>query len=277
MTAIKINGATRIYGIVGDPIVQVRSPEVFTELFAAAGTNAIVVPLHVLPSEFEKSMSALMGLGNVDGLLVTVPYKARMASYASRLGDTARCIGAVNALRREADGTWTGDMFDGAGFVRGAERKGEVLRGRRVALYGAGGAGSAIACELAKAGVGSIAIIEPRADRAESLTKILREAFPACAATAVAALPSGVNMIVNASTVGMRAGDGLPGDIGALTADTLVGDVVVSEAPTPIIQHALRYGCHYVTGRDMHSGQIDAIMAFFAPTQVSLEQPVVTY
>jgi len=79
-------------------------------------------------------------------------------------------------------------------------------------------------------------------------------------------------MIVNASTVGMRAGDGLPGDIGALTADTLVGDVVVSEEPTPIIQHALRYGCHYVTGRDMHSGQIDAIMAFFAPTQVSPDQ-----
>lgn len=269
MTAVKINGSTRLYGIVGDPIVQVRSPEVFTELFAALGTNAIVIPLHVLPSEFENTIPALMGLGNMDGLLVTVPYKARMVSYASRVGGTARCVGAVNALRREADGSWTGDMFDGLGFIRGAERKGEVLRGRRVALYGAGGAGSAIACELARAGVASVAIIEPQADRAEALAKILREAFPGCAAMTVAALSLGVNMIVNASTVGMRAGDGLPGEIGALTADTLVGDVVVSEAPTPIIQHALRHACHYVTGRDMHSGQIDAIMAFFAPTEVS--------
>ena len=49
-------------------------------------------------------------------------------------------------------------------------------------------------------------------------------------------------MIVNASTVGMRDGDGLPGDIGPLTADTLVGDVVVSQEPTPLLRHAIRYG-----------------------------------
>ena len=157
MTAVKINGSTRLYGIVGDPIVQVRSPETYTELFAAAGKNAILIPLHVLPGEFDKTMPALMQLGNTDGLLVTVPYKARMVPYATRLGETAQRIGAVNALRREADGTWTGDMFDGAGFVRGVERKGEVLRGRRVAMYGAGGAGRAIAVELARAGVRSIA------------------------------------------------------------------------------------------------------------------------
>jgi len=276
MTAVKINGSTRLYGIVGDPIVQVRSPETYTELFAAAGKNAILIPLHVLPGEFDKTMPALMQLGNIDGLLVTVPYKARMVPYATRLGETAQRIGAVNALRREADGTWTGDMFDGAGFVRGVERKGEVLRGRRVAMYGAGGAGRAIAVELARAGVRSIAIIDLHPDRAESLAKILRDAFPACDAAAVAGLPAAFDMIVNASTVGMRAGDGLPGDIGTLAADTLVGDVINSEAPTPIIQHALRDGCRYVTGRDMHSGQIDALLAFFAPTKVSSGQPIAT-
>jgi len=276
MTAVKINGSTRLYGIVGDPIVQVRSPETYTELFAAAGKNAILIPLHVLPGEFDKTMPALMQLGNIDGLLVTVPYKARMVPYATRLGETAQRIGAVNALRREADGTWTGDMFDGAGFVRGAERKGEVLRGRRVMMYGAGGAGRAIAVELARAGVRSIAIIELHPDRAESLAKILRHAFPACEAAAVAALPAAFDMIVNASTVGMRAGDGLPGDIGTLAADTLVGDVINSEAPTPIIQHGLRHGCRYVTGRDMHSGQIDALLAFFAPTKFSSGQPIAT-
>ena len=273
MTAVKINGSTRLYGIIGDPIVQVRSPETYTELFAAAGRNAVLIPLHVLPGEFDQTMRALMGLGNIDGLLVTVPYKSQMVSYAKRLGDTARLIGALNALRREADGTWSGDMFDGAGFVRGAERKGEVLRGRRVAMYGAGGAGRAIAVELAKAGVRSIAILELNADRSESLARILREAFPACEAMAVAALPAGVDMIVNASTVGMRAKDGLPGDIGALGADTLVGDVVISETPTPIIQHALRHGCHCVTGRDMHAGQIGAIETFFAATPALPDPP----
>ena len=265
MSGVRITGATRLYAIIGNPIAQVRSPEVFTEAFAAAGVDAVLVPAQVLPERFDATVPALMGLGNLDGLLVTVPYKARMVPFADRLGQTARLVGAVNALRRESDGTWTGDMFDGAGFVRGAERKGEVLRGRRVALFGAGGAGSAIACGLARAGVESISIIDPQAGRAQALAATLREAFPSCAAASAAALPASVDMIVNASTVGMRAGDGLPGEIGPLSSETLVGDVIISEAPTPIIRHAMRHGCRYVTGRDMHSGQSDALMAFFVP------------
>lgn len=272
MTGVRITGTTRLYAIIGDPIVQVRSPEVFTQLFAAAGANAVLIPVNVLPERFEEAISALMGFGNLDGLLVTVPYKSQMVRFASRLGHTARCIGAVNALRREADGTWSGEMFDGTGFVRGAEHKGAALSGRRAAIFGAGGAGSAIGCELAAAGVESLSIIDPRSGRAESLARTLREAFPACDVAAVKALPSRSDMIVNASTVGMRSGEGLPGDIGPLAADTLVGDVIISEAPTPIIQHAIRYGCRYVTGRDMHSGQTDALMAFFAPAAATPDQ-----
>jgi shikimate dehydrogenase len=263
MTSIRITGATRVYAIIGDPIVQVRSPETFTERFSAAGWNAVLVPAHILPERFDDTVSSLMRLANLDGLLVTVPYKSRMVAFAKRLGGTARCINAVNALRREADGTWTGDMFDGVGFVRGAERKGVILKGRRAAMFGAGGAGSAIGYELAAAGVGSLSIIDLRSERAEGLAKVLGQAFPACNIAAVTGMPANVDMIVNASTIGMCPGDGLPGAIGPLASDTLIGDVVVSEGPTPIIRHAMQYGCRQVTGRDMHSGQIDALMAFF--------------
>jgi len=263
MTAIRVDGATRLYAIVGDPIVQVKSPEVFSELFARAGMNAVMIPMHVLPERFEESMRALMGIANVDGLVATVPYKAQAVQFADRLGPTASRIRALNALRREPDGTWTGDMFDGLGFVRAFERKGEVLRGRRVALFGAGGAGSAIGCELAAVGVESLSIIDPRRERAAALAKTLSGTFPACRIDAVEAVPSGVDMIVNASTIGMRDGDGLPGDIGPLAADTLVGDVVVSQEPTPLLRHAIRYGCHYVNGGEMMGGQSDALMSFF--------------
>ena len=122
MTAIRVDGATRLYAIVGDPIVQVKSPEVFSELFARAGMNAVMIPMHVLPERFEESMRALMGIANVDGLVATVPYKAQAVQFADRLGPTASRIRALNALRREPDGTWTGDMFDGLGFVRAFER-----------------------------------------------------------------------------------------------------------------------------------------------------------
>jgi len=263
MSAIRIDGATRLFGIVGDPIVQVKSPELYCELFAAAGMNAVMIPLHVLPDAFDAAMPALMGVANVDGLIVTVPYKARAARFASRLGPTASRIRAVNALRRETDGTWSGDMFDGAGFVHAAQRKEETLRGRKVALFGAGGAGSAIGCELAAAGVVSLSIIDPQRERATALAATLRDAFPSCRIEPADALPASADMIVNASTVGMRQGDGFPGEIGPLDAGTLVGDVIISAEPTPLIRYAMQHGCRYITGRDMLAGQSDALLAFF--------------
>jgi len=107
---VNITGATRVFAIIGDPIAQVRSPEVFTEQFASRGIDAVMVPAHVPTNRFDAIVPALMQLGNLDGLLVTVPFKARMVRFATRLGKTARIIDAVNALRREADGTWTADM-----------------------------------------------------------------------------------------------------------------------------------------------------------------------
>ena len=125
----KLTGATRLYAIIGDPIVQVRSPEVYTEQFVALGVNAVLIPAHVPAKMFDTVIPALLALGNLDGLLVTVPFKARMLPFATRLSTSATIVGAINAMRREADGSWSGDMFDGIGFVRAAERKGERLRG----------------------------------------------------------------------------------------------------------------------------------------------------
>jgi shikimate dehydrogenase len=266
MTPIRIDGATRLYAIVGNPIAQVKSPELYCELFAAARMNAVMLPMQVLPDQFDATMSALTRLGNLDGLLVTVPYKAQAVRFADRLGPTAGRIGALNALRRETDGTWTGDMFDGVGFVRAAERKGYVLQRRRVALFGAGGAGSAIGCELAAAGVESLSIIDPEMERAKVLADTLGRGFPDCHVDTVESVPRAVNMVVNASTVGMLSGDGLPGDIDAIDSDTLVGDVIISKEPTAIIRHAIRHGCHYVNGHDMIGGQSEALMSFFGRT-----------
>ncbi len=264
MSAIRITGATRIYAILGNPIAQVKSPEGFSERFATAGMNAVMIPLQVLPGHFDQTIIALKAIGNLDGLIMTVPYKAEAARFADRLGPTASKIRALNAMRREPDGTWTGEMFDGKGFVRGARAKGAVLEGRNVALFGAGGAGSAIGCELAAAGVASLGIIDPQAGRATALAQTLAREFPGCRIAAVPAMPAGADMIVNASTVGMRDTDGMPGDIGTFDSGTIVGDVIVSETPTALLRHALAHGCTVVSGRDMFFGQLDSVVSFFA-------------
>ena len=259
-----ISGRTRLYAIVGDPIEQVRSPARFGERFARAGIDAVLVPVHVASARFESLFAALLEVGNLDGVLVTVPFKTRAVPFAQRVGPTARAVGAVNALRREADGTWSANMFDGLGLVRATERKGYRIQGRRVALFGAGGAGSAIAYALAVAGAASIDLIDPDAAKAHALAGRLQPHFQAQRFAVVKAVAPGCDMAVNASPVGMHDGDGLPGDIGALAPASVVGDVVVSAAPTPIIRRAIEEGHGWVSGSEMHEGQIDALLAFFA-------------
>ena len=269
-----VTGRTRLYAIIGDPIVQVRSPQTFTQRFHEAGFDALRFPVHVPASRFDAIVPALAGIANLDGIIATVPFKARALALADRVGEAAGCIGAVNALRREADGSWSGEMFDGTGFVRGAQAKGARLDGRRVALFGAGGAGSAIAHALAVAGAESIAIIDPLADRAAALCERLRAAVPACRFTTPSTLSDDVDMIVNASPIGMRPGDGMPAAIGPLSRDMVVGDVVITDTPTPLVRHAMSSGCEWVDGRAMLAGQVDAIVAFFEPNLRALARQV---
>src|ERR1043166_2387562 len=155
-----VDGATRLYCIIGDPVAQTGSPRVFSERFRAAGRNAILVPFHVPSAAFEPIVRGIMALANLDGIIVTVPYKARMLQFVDRILPTAQKIGAVNALRRDPDGRWSGDMFDGRGMVRGLAGHGHTIAGRNAMLIGAGGAGSAIACALAQAGAASITLAD---------------------------------------------------------------------------------------------------------------------
>jgi shikimate dehydrogenase len=259
----RVTGRTRLYAIIGDPIAQVRSPETFNARFAGAGVDAFLFPAHVTEERFESAVHGLLSLANLDGIVVTVPHKARTMAMATRLEEGASVVGAINVLRRESDGSWTGAMFDGAGMVHAFQRKEARLQGRTVLLYGAGGAGSAIACSLAEAGVKSIDFIDPVADRVNALIARLKGVFPNCRFGTADSWQPRFDMIVNASPVGMYGNDAMPGEIGALNPQTIVGDVVLSERPTSLIQHASAHHCLFVTGREMHAGQIDAILQFF--------------
>jgi hypothetical protein len=139
-----LSGATRVYFIVGDPIAQVRSPSGVTAALRAAGRDALVVPAHVASADLPAFFAGVTPMRNVDGVIITVPHKFSAAEYCSTLSKEAGFLGAVNTLRRTADGLWHGGMFDGTGFVAALVDAGCELRGKRALLIGAGGAGSAI-------------------------------------------------------------------------------------------------------------------------------------
>jgi shikimate dehydrogenase len=258
-----VDGATRLYGIIGDPIVQVRSPEVMTARLREAGHNAILVPLHVMPEHFDETVRGLKALANLDGLVVTVPYKARILPHLDHLRATGQQVGAVNAMRREPDGSWTGDMFDGKGLVRGLRERGHIIAGHHVALLGAGGAGSAVAFALAEAGAAAMTLYDAQEGRAAELALRVGRAFPACAVTVAMPDPAAADVLVNATPVGMRPGDGLPLPLGPLDPRLLVIDVVMKPPLTPLLRHAEACGCKTVPGRVMLEGQAEEVMRFF--------------
>ncbi len=257
-----VDGATRLYGIVGDPVAQTGSPRVFTARFRAAGRNAVLVPFHVPEAAFESTMRGLMELGNLDGIIATVPFKVRMLQFADHLLPTGRAVGAINALRREPDGKWTGDMFDGRGMVGAMTQQGHAVAGRNAVLIGTGGAGSAIACALAEAGAASITLCDLDQRKARALAARVAAIAPACTLRVGPATAEGAEILINASPVGMKPDDGLPAPLGSLPAHMVVGDVVLKEE-TPLLRHARACGCATVGGRDMMLGQVDAMLAFF--------------
>ncbi len=260
-----IDGETRLYVIIGDPIAQVKSPQVLNPRFAAAGMRAVLVPVHVKPELFDETVRGLMAIGNLDGMTITVPYKARIMPFIGNVLPMAARVGAANALRREADGSWTGDMFDGRGLIRGLRDASVALEGRRIMLVGAGGAGSAVAIALADAGAAAITIFDIDTGKAQALADRVAAAFPACAVRTTPVQIPGHDTLINATPIGMAPQDGLPMALDGLTPDMLVIDVIHKPSGvTDFVAKARVLGCRTFDGHVMLHGQAEELAQFFA-------------
>jgi shikimate dehydrogenase len=260
---IIIDGPTRLYGIIGDPIAQVKSPRLYSDIFAASGRDGVLIPIHIRSDQFEEAMPGVLAIANLDGLLVTIPFKMRVIPLLNRLLPMAAKVGAVNALRREADGTWSGDMFDGIGLVRGLRKQGITLQGTSVTLVGAGGAGSAVGMAIADAGATRLRVLDIEQTKAVTLVEKVARHYPGCRVDAGPPDWAEQQILVNATPVGMRPGDDAPIQLDRLKPNTLVVDIIVKPDMTPLIARAKQIGCRTLDGRVMLEGQVEEVLAFF--------------
>lgn len=260
-----ITGRTLVYGILADPIAQVRTPEVLNRLFAEQGVDAVVVPFHLAAADLAAAWPAFGRLRSLGGLIVTVPHKSSVLPLCDSVGPAARLVGAANAVRREPDGRLACEMFDGRGFVGGLLEQGIDPAGARVLLAGAGGAASAIAFALAEAGCRRLTVANRTPAKAEALAARVREAFPACAAVAGPADPAGHGLAINGTSLGLRAQDPLPFDAERLGPETIVAEVVMSPERTALLEAAQRRGCRVHLGRHMLDAQVRLLADFLLP------------
>lgn len=259
----EISGATRVYALLGDPIAQVRAPALLNPVLARRGTDAVLIPVQVAPADLRQVGYALRQVANLHGLLVTVPHKAAALALADRVTDRARLAGSVNALRREPDGTWSADTFDGEGFVGGLLEAGHDPRGRRVCVVGAGGAGSAIAVALLDAGVAELRLVDTRPDTLAALRQRLAAAYPGRVLAASRPQPADSDIVVNATPLGLRPGDPLPFPVSGLPPHAVVADIIMSPADTALLQAARGRGLPTHPGEPMLAHQLRSYLDFF--------------
>jgi shikimate dehydrogenase len=258
-----ISGNTVLIAHLGYPTEAFKAPMIFNPWFDSRGIDAVVVPMGVKSEDYAGALQALRRFTNLRGALVTMPHKVTTLALMDELTPTARIAGACNAVLLRPDGSLLGDQFDGAGFVRGVLGKGHTLAGKRVLVCGSGGVGSAIAASLAAAGVAQLSLYDARTESAHSLASRLREHYPELIVRTGSNDPAGHDVAVNATPLGMKDGDPLPFDISRVSPATLIGEVVMRQAITPLLAAAQAKGCPIQVGTDMLFEMIPAYLEFF--------------
>lgn len=259
-----ITGRTASVWIVGDPIEQVKAPQVMNPHYQREGLDLLVLPAQVAPEHLRVTFEAVRHMPNLRGWIVTVPHKAPVAGWLDELSLAARVAGAVNVVRFR-DGKTHGDLFDGVGFTTSLRQRGHVLKGQSALVMGAGGVGSAIALALGQAGARRIAIHDIDAGRADALARRLGElsSLPVRFERASPQEAREFDLIVNASPLGMAGDARSPIDPMLLLPRHTVAEVVMTPEVTPLLQAAHAVGCEVHPGRQVLEGQLELLLAYF--------------
>ena len=264
-----IKGDTELLLIPGDPVEQVKAPEVFNLIFRTLGINAVLVPVNVAAADIEAFVRASFLARNVRGMFLAIPHKALVMSLLSSCNDYGRVAGAVNGIRRNADGSMEGGLFDGKGCVSALDYFGMAYAGKRVLVLGAGGGASAIAASLAIAGDNApalIALFDPVAGKAAAVAQHIASS-PESAGVEVLAVasndPAGYDLVIHASPLGLKDTDPLPIDVSRLDDGAAVLDILMKNQPTPLLKAARARGLVAQPGFEMLIQQAPDYLDFF--------------
>jgi shikimate dehydrogenase len=255
---MRIGGDTQLTGLFGDPIAHTASPAMHNAGFDALGIPWVYVPLEVRPDRLGKAVRGVVALG-FRGVNVTIPHKQAVVEFLDELSSEAELIGAVNTVRIRADGRCEGFNTDGRGFVRSLRTEAAVEpAGTPFFVMGAGGAGRAVATQLALDGAAALYVCDADAPRAEALaeriaqrTSSKRVEMIAHEEKAIRDAVARADVFVDATPLGMHEGDATSVPLDALRPGMLVVDLVYNPPETPLLAGAKARGCATLGGLGM--------------------------
>ncbi len=190
------------YAVIGNPVEHSLSPRIHAAFAAASGEpieyTTVLAPL----DGFTATARAFLDQADVGGANVTVPFKEQALVLCTTLDPLATRAGAVNTLARQADGSLRGYNTDGLGLVADLRRQGVSLAGARLGIVGAGGAARGVVQPLLDAGVAELWLANRTLARAEAI--VHHHGTATLHACALDALPDSLDVLINATSAGLR-------------------------------------------------------------------------
>lgn len=266
-----IGAATRYCAVYGHPIRHSASPAMQNAGMAALGLDWRYLAFEVHPDRLADAIAGARAMKFL-GLNLTVPHKLLAVDLVDELDESARTWGAVNTIvfeARDAAGAWRplrefagvvpedvrshGYNTDADAIVRSVrEDLGVEPAGARVLLLGAGGAGRTAALKLAATGVAELFLVNRTMAKAEAIAVEIRQRHPGV--RVATGYPGGtVDLMLNATSLGLHAGDAAPWDEGAfpVARARAVYDMIYRPAETPLLGAARAAGCRVANGLGM--------------------------
>lgn len=268
-----ITATTRLCAVYGHPIKHSASPAMQNAGIAALGLNWRYVAFDVHPDNLREAIAGAKAMRFI-GLNLTVPHKLLALQMVDVIDDSAKPWGAINTIRFEgrSGADWlplaqlppdveteirsVGFNTDADAIIRSInEDLGLKLTGARVLLLGAGGAGRAAAMRLAREG--AILKLQNRTrSKADEIAAAIKSDFKNAQVEVVERAllktkPIEVDLILNATSLGLKPTDALPIEEGQLRNAKAVYDMIYQPAETPLLKAAKAAGCKTANGLGM--------------------------
>lgn len=256
----RIDGHTKLYALIGSPVGHSGSPAMYNYSFERLGINSAYLAFDVPLEKTKEALDAFRTF-HAGGFNVTMPCKTAVAQLVDRLSPAAELVGACNTVVIEQDGTMTGHMTDGTGFVRNLREHGVEVKGKKIVLIGTGGAATAIAVQTALDGAAEIAIFNRKDEfyaNGEKTVEKIRRAVPDIGKVWIEDLENErvleqtvarSDILVNATRAGMSPlEDVMPVPEHVLHPGLAVADVVYNPKETLLVRKAKEIGCRAAVG-----------------------------
>lgn len=253
-----ITGTTKLLGLLGYPISHSKSPRMHNLAFLKLGMDYVYLTFDVWEDNLEDAVKAMRTL-NVKGFNVTMPNKKNILPLLDELSPEAQLIGAVNTVKNE-NGKFTGYNTDGMGYVQLLRDNKVDFKGKKMVICGAGGAGRAVAIQLALEGVKEIVLFDVIPEATNDTCNTINKNILGCRAIPYLYDEERLKtelqdafMLINCTGLGMHPNEGASviSTPDTLPSGLIVSDIIYDPDKTRLLEMAEQKGCKTFNGLDM--------------------------